>query len=157
MDSTFQYAWFLQVLESFMNVVVGGIGWFITSKSMNLPQKQFMITGVTQVSSKAFISLSLVNGLSFPVATLAKSTKIAPVMASSTVLGGAIYSLHNYYQIGMIMAGTTILSMGKGKGRKSQSIPMRLMFILLSLFMDRITGGIQKYLLKNINVSGSKP
>jgi len=50
-------------------------------------------------------------------------------MASSTVLGGAIYSLYNYYQIGMIIAGTTILSMGKGKGRKSQSIPMRLMFI----------------------------
>merc|ERR1711982_180521 len=47
--------------------------------------------------------------------------------------------------------------MGKSKGGKSQSTPMGLMFILLSLTMDGITGGIQKRLLKDLNVSGNKP
>jgi len=156
-ESKFSYVWFLQVLEASFNVIIGGIGWFVTSKNFDLPQKQFMITGVTQVSSKAFTSLSLANGLSFPVATLAKSAKMAPVMAGSILLGGAVYSLRDYIQIGMIISGTAILSMGKSKGGKSQSTSMGLLFILLSLTMDGITGGIQKRLLKDINVSGSKP
>lgn len=156
-ESKFQYVWFLSVLEALTNVILGGIGWIITSKNFNLPQKQFMITGVTQVSSKAFTSLSLANGLSFPVATLAKSAKMAPVMAGSILLGGAVYSIREYCQIGMIIAGTAVLSMGKGKSGKSQSTPIGLLFILLSLVMDGITGGVQKRLLKDINVSGTKP
>jgi UDP-galactose transporter B1 len=35
--------------------------------------------------------LALANGLSFPVATLAKSGKMAPVMIGSLILGGASY------------------------------------------------------------------
>jgi UDP-galactose transporter B1 len=57
-----------------------------------LPQKFFMISGASQVCSKAFTSLALANGLSFPVATLAKSGKMAPVMAGQLLLGGAAYT-----------------------------------------------------------------
>jgi len=153
----FVSVWFLQVFEAYTNVVVGCVGWFITSKSLKLPQKQFMITGMSQVSSKAFTALSLANGVSYPVAILAKSAKMAPVMTGSMILGGAVYSLRDYIQIGMILIGTAIVSMGKGKGGKSYSTPMGLLFIILSLVMDGITGGVQKRILQENNATRNKP
>ena len=57
----------------------------------NLPKKPFLSSGFSQVCSKGFTSLALANGLSFPVATLAKSGKMAPVMVGSLILGGAQY------------------------------------------------------------------
>merc|ERR1711982_158652 len=68
---------------------------------------------VTQVSAKACTSLALANGLSFPVATLAKSGKMAPVMAGSLLLGGATYSVREYLQVAAIIGGTAIVSLGK--------------------------------------------
>jgi UDP-galactose transporter B1 len=99
----FTHAWFLQVLESLANVVFGvcalvliGLtgsdennGWW--GGTPNLPKKPFLTSGMTQVCSKGFTSLALANGLSFPVATLAKSGKMAPVMIGSLILGGATY------------------------------------------------------------------
>lgn len=120
----FNHVWYLQVLESLANVVFGTIaltiigltrndekGWW--GGTPNLPKKPFLSTGLTQVCSKGFTSLALANGLSFPVATLAKSGKMAPVMLGSLVLGGANYSLREYLQVMAIIAGTAILSMGK--------------------------------------------
>lgn len=89
----FTHAWFLQVLESLANVVFGvlalifigltgsgeKIGWW--GGTPNLPKKPFLSSGLSQVCSKGFTSLALANGLSFPVATLAKSGKMAPVRA----------------------------------------------------------------------------
>ena len=145
--SKFKHVWFLQVLEAFSNVLVGCIGWFITSKNLDLPQKQFMIIAVSSGSSRAFTALSLASGLSFSIATMAKSAKMAPVMAGSVLLGGDMYSLRDCYNIGMIIFGTAILTIGKSKGGESQSTPMGLLFIILSLTMDGITGGIQKRIL----------
>jgi UDP-galactose transporter B1 len=98
----FNHVWYLQVLESLANVVFGVIalivigltrndskGWW--GGTPNLPKKPFLSTGLTQVCSKGFTSLALANGLSFPVATLAKSGKMAPVMMGSLILGGATY------------------------------------------------------------------
>jgi UDP-galactose transporter B1 len=121
----FNHVWYLQVLESLANVAFGVIaltiigltrsdkskGWW--GGTPNLPKKPFLSTGLTQVCSKGFTSLALANGLSFPVATLAKSGKMAPVMMGSLILGGATYSLREYLQVLAIIAGTAILSMGK--------------------------------------------
>ena len=98
----FVYVWYLQTLESLANVIFGAIaliiiggtrtdskGWW--GGTPNLPKKPFLSTGLTQVCSKGFTSLALANGLSFPVATLAKSGKMAPVMMGSLILGGATY------------------------------------------------------------------
>jgi UDP-galactose transporter B1 len=113
----FTMAWYLQVLESLANVIVGtgalilmgvtGNGYGVSSSedganmrkgrlwwwggTPNLPKKPFLSRGFSQVCSKGFTSLALANGLSFPVATLAKSGKMAPVMLGSLILGGAKY------------------------------------------------------------------
>ena len=47
------------------------------------------------------------------MATLAKSGKMAPVMAGQLLLGGASYSTREYLQVAAIIGGTAILSMGK--------------------------------------------
>lgn len=109
----FTQAWFLQFLEALANVIVGYIGRIITVGVPNLPLQPFFFSGATQVSSKAFTSLALANGLSFPVATLAKSGKMAPVMMGQLLLGGARYSLRDYLQVTAIILGTAILSLGK--------------------------------------------
>ena len=112
----FTMAWYLQVLESLANVVFGtialvlmgltgtgyesrediivgggGSGRKYWGGTPNLPKRPFLSSGLSQVCSKAFTSLALANGLSYPVATLAKSGKMAPVMIGSLILGGASY------------------------------------------------------------------
>lgn len=74
--SQFKQAWFLQVLEAAANVLVGWIGMTLSGATRGIPLKMFGISGAAQVSAKAFTSLALANGLSFPVATLAKSGKV---------------------------------------------------------------------------------
>ena len=91
-EERFKYAWFLQSIEAAANVIVGGIGLKVIGGAGKLPKKFFVISGVAQVCAKAFTSLALAHGLSFPIATLAKSAKMAPVMAGSLILGGSIYS-----------------------------------------------------------------
>lgn len=155
--STFQQAWFLQVLEAAANVFVGYIGMRLAGPTRGLPLKMFGITGCTQVSSKAFTSLALANGLSFPVATLAKSGKMAPVMAGQLVLGGSIYSIREYLQVAAIIGGTAIVSMGKKKGVDDSSSGWGLFYILSALAMDGITAGYQKRLKTETAKTGMEP
>jgi len=152
----FKQAWFLQVLEALANVLVGFIGLQLTGGSKGLPLKMFALSGTTQVSAKAFTSLALANGLSFPVATLAKSGKMVPVMIGSLLLGGAKYSIREYLQVAAIIAGTAIVSMGKKKGGGPSS-SLGVMFILLSLVADGVTGGVQKKLKAQAAANGVKP
>ena len=111
--TTFQFAWFLQFLEALANIIVGYAGRRIVGGTDGLPLRQFYVSGATQVCSKAFTSLALAKGLSFPVATLAKSGKMAPVMAGQLLLGGSSYSSREYLQVAAIIGGTAILSLGK--------------------------------------------
>ena len=71
----------------------------------------FALSGITQVSAKAFTSLALASCVSFPVVTLAKSGKMVPVMIGSLLLGGAHYSLREYLAVLAIIGGTCIVSM----------------------------------------------
>jgi solute carrier family 35 (UDP-galactose transporter), member B1 len=80
----FKQAWFLQVLEALANVIVGFVGMSVTGATKGIPLKMFGISGAAQVTAKACTSLALANGLSFPVATLAKSGKVCCIDASSS-------------------------------------------------------------------------
>lgn len=91
------------------------------------------------------------------MATLAKSGKMAPVMAGQLLLGGATYSTREYMQVAAIIGGTAMLSLGKKKGGPSTSTPLGIMFILLSLFMDGVTAGVQKRLKADLGKVGVKP
>lgn len=105
----------------------------------------FALSGVSQVSAKAFTSLALASGVSFPVVTLAKSGKMVPVMIGSLLLGGAKYTLREYLSVAAIIAGTVIVSMGKKKSSAASS-SLGVLFIMLSLACDGITGGLQNRL-----------
>lgn len=141
----FKQAWFLQALEALANVVVGGVGLALSGATKNLPLELFALSGATQVCAKAFTSLALASGVSFPVVTLAKSGKMVPVMIGSLLLGGASYTLREYASVGAIILGTTIVSMGKKSSGKASST-LGIAFILISLACDGITGGVQNRL-----------
>ena len=109
----FDHAWFLLALEAVVNILVAMAGRCVMGGTPGLPMKAFAVTGASQVFSKAFTGLSLSRGLSFPVATLAKSGKMAPVMLGQLVLGGTTYSVREYMQVGAIIGGTALLSLCK--------------------------------------------
>eukprot|EP00977_Amphora_coffeiformis_P023650 scaffold13889_cov178-Amphora_coffeaeformis.AAC.10 len=155
--SSFKQAWFLQVLEALANVVIGYIGMLLQGPTKGIPLRMFGISGAAQVSAKACTSLALANGLSFPVATLAKSGKMAPVMAGSLLLGGASYDLREYLQVAAIIGGTAIVSMGKKKGSGGSSSTLGVVYILLSLVLDGVTAGFQKRLKTETAKVGVKP
>ena len=154
--SQFKQAWFLQVLEALANVIIGFIGMQATGPTAGIPLKYFGISGAAQVSAKACTSLALANGLSFPVATLAKSGKMAPVMAGSLLLGGASYTVREYLQVAAIIGGTAIVSMGKKKGGGSSST-MGVVYIIASLALDGVTAGFQKRIKTDTAEVGVKP
>jgi len=156
-DGKFTQVWFLQFLEALANVLFGYVGLRIAGGTPGIPKKFFAISGASQVAAKAFTSSALASGLSFPVATLAKSGKMAPVMAGQLIYGGARYNMREYVQVAAIIAGTAALSLGKKKGGKSQSTPLGLLFILLSLTMDGVTAGVQKRLKADLGKMGVKP
>lgn len=153
--SQFKDAWFLQALEAFANVILGGVGMVLSGATGGLPQEMFALSGATQVCAKAFTSLALASGVSFPVVTLAKSGKMVPVMLGSILFGGAKYSLREYGAVAAIIGGTCIVSMGKKSSGKASS-SMGLLFIALSLACDGITGGVQKRLQAKSKEKGVK-
>ena len=155
--SSFKQAWFLQVMEALANVIIGWLGMTWSGATKGIPLRMFGISGAAQVSAKACTSLALANGLSFPVATLAKSGKMAPVMAGSLLLGGASYELREYLQVAAIIGGTAIVSMGKKKASGSSSSVMGVVYILLSLALDGVTAGFQKRLKTETAKVGVKP
>jgi len=127
----------------------------VTGRTKRIPLAMFGISGASQVSAKAFTSLALANGLSFPVATLAKSGKMAPVMAGSLLLGGAKYSLLEYLNVIAIICGTAIVGLGKKKGGSTSTLG--IIYIFASLVMDGVTAGFQKRLKVETAKAGVKP
>ena len=151
----FSQAWLLQVIEALANVLIGFVGMQLAGATAGIPKKAFAISGASQVSAKACMSLALANGLSFPLATLAKSGKMAPVMFGSLILGGASYSLREYLQVAAIIGGTAIVSMGKKKGGSSSALGVA--YIIGSLVLDGVTAGFQKKLKADTAKAGVKP
>ena len=142
----FKSVWFLQFVEALANVVIGFVGMKLSKVAAGkfVDHKGFATSGFTQVSAKALTSLSLANGLSFPVQTLAKSGKMIPVMLGSIFVGGAKYTNREYLQVLAIVAGTVLVGLesGKGKAGKSSST-LGVACIMGSLICDGLTGGLQ--------------
>ena len=148
----------MQVLEALCNVVVGFAGLQITGGATpDLPQKLFASSGCSQVLAKYCTNAALANGLSFPVATLAKSGKMVPVMVGSLLLGGASYSLKQYLQVAMIVGGTAIVSLSKKKASAAATASLGVAFIVASLCFDGITGGLQKKVKSETKARGASP
>jgi len=142
----FKQTWFLQAIEALANVAVGFVGMMVSGMTPGLPLSMFAVSGATQVLAKVCTSMSLASGLSFPVATLAKSAKMAPVMAGSLLLGGASYSLREYLQVAAIIAGTAMVSMkSKGSGGGGSTL-VGIAYVSASLALDGCTGGVQSRL-----------
>merc|ERR1712107_582937 len=91
----------------------------------------------------------MVAGVSFPVATLAKSSKMVPVMIGSLLLGKAKYSVREYIHVILIVAGTAAVSMA-GKSKAGTSSVTGLVFLVAALACDGVVGGTQKGLKKSL-------
>jgi UDP-galactose transporter B1 len=147
----FDYPWLLQVLEAGANVILGGACMVIfegtrfgqlSARSIQVP---YLISGALQVSAKYFTTSSMIAGVSFPVATLAKSSKMVPVMIGQLILGKAKYSTREYIHVLLIVGGTAAVSMA-GKSKKGESSVIGLVFLCVALACDGVVGGTQKSL-----------
>lgn len=183
---SFHYVWFVQVLEVFTNVMTAFIGRRLTTTTTTTSDKNyslgkgsigsssdtskkkvrgvsqflFVLCGASQICSKSLTSLSLNSGLSYPIATLAKSSRMAPVMIGQLILGNSKYSTRDYIQVMCIIFGTAILGLSSthedsNLSQHSSSTSLGINLILLSLFMDGITGGIQKRIKEEGKASGA--
>ena len=129
-------------------------------------QIYFCICGLTQVTSKAFMSMSLVSGVSFPVVILGKSAKCAPVMLAQLAFDTKRYTVRQYIQVTAVICGTALVSFGATSSNtitttndesssSSASTRLGLLFILVSLICDGITGGFQNKLKEYLNVDAT--
>jgi UDP-galactose transporter B1 len=169
--SNFRNAWFLQVLESCANIVVGVAGRHVFGGTKGLPFMPFATSGASQVFAKVFTNLALAAGLSFPVCILAKSAKMVPVMLGQLALGGCSYTLRDYCIAAAIVGGTALLTLGEQDKQKGVSDDVDhdnsnnqynntyagLGFIMFSLVMDGVTAGLQKRLKQDAATSGKIP
>jgi UDP-galactose transporter B1 len=152
----FTYVWLLQSIEAFANVAVGFLGMLLSGRTSDLPLNLFAMSGTTQVGAKACMSLALASGLSFPVATLAKSAKMAPVMLGGILIGGKRFPLRQYLQVAAIIGGTVMVSMKSSKAGGKGSSVLGIVFICSSLACDGFTGGVQDKLKKECKERGVK-
>jgi len=97
----------------------------------------------------------MIAGVSFPVATLGKSSKMVPVMIGSLILGKAKYSIREYLHVALIVAGTAVVSTA-GKSKKGESSVVGLAFLVAALACDGIVGGTQKRLKAALKEKGMK-
>jgi UDP-galactose transporter B1 len=171
--SMFRYAWFLQVLESSMSILVGLAGRWIFGGTKDLKLLPFLYSGTSQVFADVFTSLALAAGLSFPVCIMAKSAKMVPVMLGQLVIGGSSYTLRDYCIAVAIVGGTVLLTMGVSKGSGSSdsdadssdtnnnthahSHSVGIAFIIASLVFDGVTAGLQKRLKQDAAKTGKIP
>lgn len=112
-----------------------------------------MYSGTSQVSAKAFSSFALASGVSYPLLTLAKSGKMVPVMIGSLLVGKASYTLQEYFSVLAIVVGTCLVSGGGKSSKNAENSVYGLLFIVLSLICDGITGGFQNRIKSDLTGS----
>jgi len=146
----FNAVWFLQFLDALGNVLVAGVGRQFQGSVRGLPQHFLATSGLGQVLSKYCLSASLAAGLSFPVATLAKSAKMVPVMIGSLILGGATFSFRQVSQAAAIVGGTSIVNLAEGGKKGKSSSSMGLLLVCMALGFDGVVAGVQKMMKKDL-------
>lgn len=139
----FTQVWFLQLIDALCNVGVGFVGRQLQGSTSGLPQDALCLSGFAQVFGKWCLSASLAAGLSFPVATLAKSAKMIPVMLGSLIIGGQKFSTRQITQCTAIVGGTSLVTMAMG-GKGGSNSAKGLMLVLAALGADGLVGGLQK-------------
>merc|ERR1719326_2256288 len=113
-------------MEAAANVILGFVCMIIMEGSRfgdMMPvaiQAPYLVSGALQVTAKYFTTASMIAGVSFPVATLAKSSKMVPVMVGQLLLGKAKYSIREYLHVALIVGGTAAVSLA-GKSKKGQA------------------------------------
>lgn len=142
--AAFNAVWFLQLLDALANMLVGAIGRMVSGSTPNLPQRLLFYSGLGQVMSKYCLSASLAAGLSFPIATLAKSAKMVPVMVGSLLFGGQTFSVRQISQASAIVAGTSLVTLAEGSSKSAQSSIAGMALVAAALACDGIVGGVQK-------------
>eukprot|EP00667_Euglena_gracilis_P017606 EG_transcript_18574 len=153
----FTYSWFLQLAEAFTNVLCGLILTVLVERGPRaLPQGPYAVSGVMQVVAKYTTTAAMVYGVSFPVATLAKASKMVPVMVGSLLLGKARYTPWEYANVALIVGGTVLVSSAKGGKAGGSSSAAGLSFLVASLVCDGVVAGVQKRLKKTLNDAGVK-
>eukprot|EP00419_Tripos_fusus_P000087 CAMPEP_0172685278 /NCGR_PEP_ID=MMETSP1074-20121228/20128_1 /TAXON_ID=2916 /ORGANISM="Ceratium fusus, Strain PA161109" /LENGTH=321 /DNA_ID=CAMNT_0013504393 /DNA_START=35 /DNA_END=1000 /DNA_ORIENTATION=- len=152
----FKYSWFLQILEATANVILGGICMLLFEGVRAVPQVPYLISGALQVCAKYCTTSAMVFGVSFPVATLGKSSKMVPVMIGSLLIGNAKYSVREYIHVALIVGGTAMVSMAKKAKPGSPSSGLGLCFLVAALACDGIVGGTQKRLKAALAAKGMK-
>lgn len=141
--------WFIQVCEAGANVAVGLMGLMITQggPSPGIPFRGFAITGATQVLAKAMTQKAQIFGVPFFVATLVKNAKMVPVMVGAIVMTGKMYKFRKWVQVGLIIFGVVLVTVGKKKSDKgaaaNENEAIGLGCLMLALVCDGATGGIQ--------------
>lgn len=139
----FDAIWFLQVVDALANMLVGGVGRYIGATPAAVPQQFLAVSGLFQVYAKYAFSASLAAGVSFHVATLAKSAKMVPVMIGS-FLSGQSFGTRQIAQAAAIVGGTSMVTMSEGAGKSGSSSMAGLSYIALALACDGAVGGVQK-------------
>mmetsp|Transcript_25283 Transcript_25283/g.58930 ORF Transcript_25283/g.58930 Transcript_25283/m.58930 type:complete len:324 (+) Transcript_25283:75-1046(+) len=155
---SFEYSWFLQVIEAGANVVLGFVCMllFEDMRLLSVPQVPYVISGALQVTAKYCTTASMVAGVSFPVATLGKSSKMVPVMLGSLLLGNAKYSFREYLHVGLIVGGTVLVSVAKPSKSGKGSSGVGVLLLCGALACDGIVGGTQKRLKRTLAERGMK-
>eukprot|EP00435_Cladocopium_sp_Y103_P030258 s2110_g7.t1 len=121
--------------------------------SSPLPQAFLLCCGFGQYSMSASLSV----GLSFSVATMAKSAKMVPVMIGSLLLGSKTFSSSQISQAAAIVLGTGIVSFAEGRNKKSgASTKLGIFFIMSSLFCDGLVSGLQQRLKERCKAEKTK-
>jgi len=154
--SRFTQVWLLMAIEALSNVLVGFVGMRIAGRTVGLPLRLFCCSGATQVTGKAAMSGALASGLSFPVATLCKSAKMAPVMLGGVFIGGQRYSARQYLQVFAIITSAVMVSMNSAKAGGKGSSALGVIYISLSLACDGFTAGVQDKIKKVSKERGAK-
>jgi len=157
-DQKFSFVWMLQVIEALANVIFGSACMFAFEGGARkgVPQIPYLVSGAVQVSAKYFTSYSMVAGVSFPVATLAKSSKMVPVMVGQLLFGKATYTVREYAHVVAIVGGTALVSLDSKKKAGEPSSALGLFFLMLALVCDGVVGGTQKRLKHALSQKGMK-
>jgi len=153
----FDAVWFLQLFDALGNIAVGAVGRALAGTTPGgLPQQLLVVSGVGQVFSKYCFSASLASGLSFYIATLAKSAKMVPVMVGSLLLGSQSFSTRQISQAAAIVGGTSMVTLAEGSGKSGGSSMTGLLYVAAALGCDGIIGGCQKKLKNQCKKEGKK-
>jgi len=102
-----------------------------------------------------------VAGVSFALATLAKSSKMVPVMVGQILLGGATYTWDAYARVGIIVAGSVIVGLAEEKkkpkgGETGGSSMWGLLMLFAALGCDGFVAGVQKKMKEDFKAEGIK-